>query len=289
MNFIKKITRTFKRHKAVIYMCQKNNVRNKMFHTATYVSIIAICVVMTGCLSSREFISTEEKFSKSQKATSFHIVEKGDTLFSIAWTYGWDYHELADTNSIAKPYTIYVGQKIDIVNPPLVKNSAVVSSVGKMAKWSPKMEKPAKNTAKPSRNAPIKPSLGTQKGWKWPAKGKVIGRFLANDSQNKGIDIAGKLGESVSAAAAGTVVYAGKGLRGYGNLVIIKHDAKFLSAYAHTSRILVREKEKIKAGQIIAEIGSTGTNRVKLHFEIRRNGRPVDPLQFLPKWHTGGG
>jgi lipoprotein NlpD len=85
------------------------------------------------------------------------------------------------------------------------------------------------------------------------------------------------------------VVYAGKGLRGYGNLVIIKHDAKFLSAYAHTSRILVREKEKIKAEQIIAEIGSTGTDRVKLHFEIRRNGRPVDPLQFLPKRRSGGG
>ncbi|MGK0249050.1 MAG: lipoprotein NlpD [Oleispira sp.] len=270
-------------------MCQKNNFRNKMSQTAIYVSMIAICVVMTGCLSSREFISTEEKFSRSQKATSFHIVENGDTLFSIAWTYGWDYHELALTNSITKPYTIYVGQKIDIVNPPLVKTSAIVSSAGKTSKWRAKKEKPAKSTAKVLHNKPIKPSLGTQKGWKWPAKGKVIGRFLANDSQNKGIDIAGKLGESVSAAAAGTVVYAGKGLRGYGNLVIIKHDAKFLSAYAHTSRILVREKEKITAGQIIAEIGSTGTNRVKLHFEIRRNGRPVDPLQFLPKWHTGGG
>lgn len=270
-------------------MCQKNNFRNQMFQTATYVSIIAICVVMTGCLSSREFISTEEKFSKSKKATGFHIVEKGDTLFSIAWTYGWDYRELANTNSIVKPYTIYAGQKIDIVSPPQVKKSAIISSAGKSSKWRPKKEKTANRTVTTRLNTPVKPSLGTQKGWRWPAKGKVIERFLANDSQNKGIDIAGKLGESVNAAAAGTVVYAGKGLRGYGNLVIIKHDAKFLSAYAHTSRILVREKEKIKAGQIIAEIGSTGTNRVKLHFEIRRNGRPVDPLQFLPKWHSGGG
>jgi lipoprotein NlpD len=289
MKFNKTITCISKRHKAVIYMCQKNNFRNQMFQTAIYVSIIALCVVMTGCLSSREFISTEEKFSKNQKVTSFHIVEKGDTLFSIAWTYGWDYHELAGTNSIAKPYTIYVGQKIDTVNRPLIKKSAIITSVRKTSKWSKKKEKPAKRTPQAGRDESIKPSLGTQKGWIWPAKGKVVGRFLANDSQNKGIDIAGKLGESVSAAAAGTVVYAGKGLRGYGNLVIIKHDAKFLSAYAHTSRILVREKEKIKAGQIIAEIGSTGTNRVKLHFEIRRNGRPVDPLQFLPKWHTGGG
>jgi lipoprotein NlpD len=270
-------------------MCQKNNFRNQMFQTATYVSIIAICVVMTGCLSSREFISTEEKFSESKKATGFHIVEKGDTLFSIAWTYGWDYHELANTNKIAKPYTIFAGQKIDIANPPLVKKSAIVTSVGKLSKPTRRQEKPAKHPIKTRPSTPNTVSLNTRKGWNWPAKGRVIGRFSAKNPQNKGLDIAGKLGESVNAAAAGKVVYAGKGLRGYGNLVIIKHDEKFLSAYAHTSRILVREKEKIKAGQIIAEIGSTGTNRVKLHFEIRRNGRPVDPLQFLPKRRSGGG
>jgi len=263
--------------------CQKNNCRNQMFQTATYVSIIVICVVMTGCISSREFISTEEKFSESKKATGFHIVEKGDTLFSIAWTYGWDYHKLASTNSITKPYVIYAGQKIDIANPPMVKKPSKVTSVGKSSKPTVKKEKPASKPVRTRHTATIKPSLDAKSGWKWPAKGKVIERFSSKNPQNKGIDISGKKGESVNAAAAGTVVYAGKGLRGYGNLVIIKHDAKFLSAYAHTSRILVREKEKIKAGQIIAEIGSTGTNRVKLHFEIRRNGRPVDPLQFLPK------
>ena len=270
-------------------MCQKTIFRNRMFQTASYVSIMAICVVMTGCLSSREFISTEEKFSERKKVTGFHIVEKGDTLFSIAWTYGWDYRELANTNSIRHPYTIYAGQKIDVSNRPLVKKSANTTSVGKTSKWKPKQEKVTKRTAPARLNTPKEPSIGTKKGWKWPAQGKLIEGFLANNSQNKGIDIAGNLGESVNAAAAGTVVYAGKGLRGYGNLVIIKHDSKFLSAYAHTSRILVREKEKIKAGQIIAEIGSTGTDRVKLHFEIRRNGRPVDPLQFLPKRYSGGG
>jgi lipoprotein NlpD len=238
---------------------------------------------MTGCISSREFISTEEKFSESKKATGFHIVEKGDTLFSIAWTYGWDYHELASTNSIAKPYTIYTGQKIDISNPPPYKKPAVVSSVGKTSKPAAKQEKPATKPVKSRHNATNNKSLDFKNGWNWPAKGRVIDGFSTKNPQNKGIDIAGKKGESVNAAAAGTVVYAGKGLRGYGNLVIIKHDSKFLSAYAHTSRILVREKERIKAGQVIAEIGSTGTDQVKLHFEIRRNGRPVDPLQFLPR------
>ncbi len=272
-----------------MYGCQKNNDRSRMFQPATYVSIIAICVVMTGCISSREFISTEEKFSESKKTTGFHIVEKGDTLFSIAWTYGWDYRELANTNSIAKPYTIYAGQKIDIANAPKYKKSANVNSVGKTSKVKAKRAKPATRRIKRSHSAPNKPSLSTKTDWLWPAKGEVIDGFSTNGRQNKGIDIVGEKGESVNAAAAGTVVYAGKGLRGYGNLVIIKHDATFLSAYAHASRILVREKEKIKAGQVIAEIGSTGTNKVKLHFEIRRNGRPVDPLQFLPKRHSEGG
>jgi lipoprotein NlpD len=110
----------------------------------------------------------------------------------------------------------------------------------------------------------------------------LIGHFSTKKPVNKGIDIAGALGESVLAAAAGTVVYAGQGLRGYGNLVIVKHNDTYLSAYAHTSRILVSEQEVVKAGQKIAEIGSTGTDKVKLHFEIRRNGKPVDPLRYLP-------
>lgn len=269
-----------------MYECQKYNYRNKMFQIATYVLIIALNVGMTGCISSREFISTEEKFSKSQKATGFHIVEKGDTLFSIAWTYGWDYHELANANSISKPYTIYAGQKIDITNAARQKKSYKVRSVGKSSKVIAKRKetstKPIKKNNKPI-SKPKTTYASSKADWKWPANGRIIKGFSTRKQQNKGIDIDGEKGESVSAAAAGQVVYAGKGLRGYGNLVIIKHDNTYLSAYAHTSRILVREKEKIKAGQIIAEIGSTGTDKVKLHFEIRKNGRPVDPLRYLPK------
>lgn len=110
-----------------------------------------------------------------------------------------------------------------------------------------------------------------------------MARFSTKEPVNKGIDISGVLGDSVKAAAAGTVVYAGQGLRGYGNLVIVKHDDAYLSAYAHTSRILVSEQQVVKAGQKIAEKGSTGTDEVKLHFEIRKNGKPVDPLKYLPK------
>jgi lipoprotein NlpD len=269
-----------------MYECQKYNNRNKMFQIAIYVSIIALTVGMTGCINSREFISTEEKFSKSQKVSGFHIVEKGDTLFSIAWAHGWDYQELASANSISRPYTIYTGQKIDISNSARYKKSPKVRSVGKSTKVTKKRKETATRPIQRNNKPVSKPKTAyrtNKSDWQWPANGSILEGFSTKNSQNKGIDIVGKKGESVSAAAAGQVVYAGKGLRGYGNLVIIKHDETYLSAYAHASRILVREKEKIKAGQVIAEIGSTGTDRVKLHFEIRKNGRPVDPLRYLPK------
>jgi lipoprotein NlpD len=127
------------------------------------------------------------------------------------------------------------------------------------------------------------PAGPAPKGWGWPSSGVLIGKFSSNGSLNKGIDIAGDLGQPVLAASDGTVVYAGSGLRGYGELVIIKHSDTYVSAYGHNRRLLVREGQQVKVGQTIAEMGSTGTDRVKLHFEIRRQGKPVDPLQFLPR------
>jgi lipoprotein NlpD len=122
--------------------------------------------------------------------------------------------------------------------------------------------------------------------WSWPIKGSLIGRFSSAKSINKGVDIAAKFGESVRAAADGEVVYAGSGLRGYGKLLIIKHPATYLSAYAHNSRLLVREGDRVHRGQIIAEAGDTESSVIKLHFEIRRNGVPVDPLVLLPPMHA---
>lgn len=119
--------------------------------------------------------------------------------------------------------------------------------------------------------------------WRWPARGPVIEGYSVSGTINKGIDLAGRKGEPVLAAADGKVVYSGTGLVGYGNLIILKHNGTYLSAYGHNSKLLVREGQWAKAGQKIAEIGSTGTNRDKLHFEIRRNGKPVNPLQYLPK------
>jgi len=246
------------------------------------VILVTLATLLSGCLSGREFISVEEKFSKPETAPGFHLVQPGETLFSIAWRYGMDYRQLASTNSISSPYTIYPGQKIDIKNINKNPPQTVVRSVEKPSKPSTKKAPSPVVISRNSHNTPEKSAIAVETDWKWPSNGRLIGYFSTKKPVSKGIDIAGSLGESVLAAAAGTVVYAGQGLRGYGNLVIIKHDDTYLSAYAHSSRILVREQEVVKAGQKIAEIGSTGTDKVKLHFEIRRNGKPVDPLRYLP-------
>lgn len=128
---------------------------------------------------------------------------------------------------------------------------------------------------------PVEKAAATETTWAWPSSGKVLAGF--SEGSNKGVDIAGKTGDPVLAAGDGKVVYAGTGLRGYGKLVIVKHDATFLSAYAHNSQILVKEGQSITRGQKIAEVGSSDSDQPKLHFEIRRQGKPVDPIQYLPK------
>ncbi|MFK4753501.1 peptidoglycan DD-metalloendopeptidase family protein [Oceanobacter antarcticus] len=264
----------------------------------TAVTLVAIVAITSGCTTGSGFVSVEQKFGNSErpvykkterveKSSGFHIVEKGDTLYSIAWRYGVDHHDLAKANGITSPYTIYPGQKIDV--------RATAAAVVTIKKPTPSrsVSKPAASVSIPptpvdvpvvtGQNPPEPVVESTPNDWVWPVPGKIMAQFSTKKPVNKGIDLAGAMGESVSAAAAGTVVYAGQGLRGYGNLVIIKHDETYLSAYAHTSRILVSEKEVVKAGQIIAETGSTGTDKVKLHFEVRKNGKPVDPLLYLPK------
>ncbi|HIE1611665.1 TPA: peptidoglycan DD-metalloendopeptidase family protein [Pseudomonas aeruginosa] len=228
-----------------------------------------------------------------------YIVRRGDTLYSIAFRFGWDWKALAARNGIAPPYTIQVGQAIQFggrasAQPSVAKNTPVVAAP---VATKPTPVPPAVSTSVPAKPAPAPASTTTPPssgatpvvagpavgGWAWPASGTLIGRFASNGSLNKGIDIAGQLGQPVLAASGGTVVYAGSGLRGYGELVIIKHNETYVSAYGHNRRLLVREGQQVKVGQSIAEMGSTGTDRVKLHFEIRRQGKPVDPLQYLPR------
>jgi lipoprotein NlpD len=240
--------------------------------------------------------------------TGQYVVKRGDTLFSIAFRYGWDWKALAARNSIPEPYTIHVGQAIrfdgrssssaptSVAATPLVVpqtatgNSSSPSGSIKTTVITRPVDATSGNAAAPATapvttpvNTPVVAGARSASGWAWPTNGVLIGKFSSNGSLNKGIDIAGDLGQPVLAASDGSVVYAGSGLRGYGELVIIKHSDTYVSAYGHNRRLLVREGQQVKAGQTIAEMGSTGTDRVKLHFEIRRQGKPVDPLEFLPR------
>jgi lipoprotein NlpD len=206
-----------------------------------------------------------------------------------------DYRELADFNGINPPYVIHSGQKIKI---DLRELTAKKNSHNSSTTSSSKLQvKTSKNVAKPKAIGKIRSENKTQitdltpnnslvqgtPKWQWPASGKLIAQFQGETGLNKGIDIGANLGESVLAAASGQVVYAGTGLRGYGKLLIIKHNDIFLSAYAHNNELLVKEGDLVKVGQRIADMGSSGTDRVKLHFEIRSEGKPVDPLKYLPK------
>jgi len=209
-----------------------------------------------------------------------HTVLAGETLYAIAWQYGQDYRDLAQHNHVATPYRIYPGQKIVLKGQftvakrkPLVAHSHIVAA--KM-----QADKPKVNEAQVKL---VEVAAGTA-NWHWPVKGKIIKTFSKHDHTfSKGVDIAGTLGTPICAAKEGKVVYSGEGLRGYGQLIIIKHNDTFLSAYAHNQRLLVKEGDIIKQDQPIAYMGQTDADRVKLHFEIRKNGHPVDPLQFLAK------
>ncbi len=259
---------------------------------------LAMGTLLVGCSStgsnSARVVDRNSSAPKRPTVTSGqYVVKPGDTLFSIAFRYGWDYKELAARNGIAPPYTIRPGQAIrfssgsgsstTVVSGPSSSSRTTVTRRPVTAPAS--SSKPA--TPAGTTSAPVVATVPAAEravgGGTWPANGVLIGKFASNGSLNKGIDIAGDLGQPVFAASDGAVVYAGSGLRGYGELIIIKHSDTYVSAYGHNRRLLVREGQQVKAGQSIAEMGSTGTDRVKLHFEIRRQGKPVDPLQFLPR------
>lgn len=266
---------------------------------------IALSVLLVGCSSSPSGgvrVVDRNGNAVAQRptvTTGQYVVKRGDTLFSIAFRYGWDWKALAARNQIPEPFTIKPGQTIRFdgrssstqsvasapaSGRPVTSTSTTTSNSGSVK--TTVMSKPVAVVSvviPPSATTATGPAGKSPSGWTWPSSGILIGKFSSNGSLNKGIDIAGDLGQPVLAASDGSVVYAGSGLRGYGELIIIKHSDTYVSAYGHNRRLLVREGQQVKAGQTIAEMGSTGTDRVKLHFEIRRQGKPVDPLEFLPR------
>jgi lipoprotein NlpD len=238
----------------------------------------------------------------------YYTVRPGDTLIRIGLDNGQNWRDIARWNGLDNPNLIEVGQVLRVVPPAPVAatqpvatgertESRALSSTGEapaapgaaggMPAAEPVPSATATATPANSATAPAGAGPGTSAregdenvGWSWPAAGPVIGAF--DEARSKGLAIGGKAGDAVLAAADGRVVYAGSGLRGYGNLVIVKHNNTYLSAYAHNQALLVKDDQVVRRGQKIAEMGSTEAERVQLHFEIRRQGKPVDPARLLP-------
>ena len=222
-----------------------------------------------------------------QPESEYREVQAGDTLYSIAWDSGRDYKEVAAWNNIRPPYTIVPGQKLRLYPPDA---EAARQGRHKTQPASPppgpsvgSKDASVRKVTPVEKSAPVSAGAAPKYGtWAWPAEGSLLDQYAAN-GPNKGIDIGGKKGQPILAAETGQVVYQGSGLRGYGQLIIIKHNADFLSAYAHCDKIYVTEGSVIKRGQKIAAMGNSGVDKIKLHFEIRYRGAPVDPLNYLPK------
>ena len=237
-----------------------------------------------------------------------YTVQPGDMLTKIGMDTGQSWRDLARWNNLTDPNHLEVGQVLRVVAPPgdvppgttVTTTTTTTTAAGGGATFKPLPPIPAKSDAKPASGAAAAASTGSavpltgaatppqpaatreddDLNWAWPAAGPVVAPF--DDAKTKGLAIGGKAGDPVYAAADGRVVYAGSGLRGYGNLVIVKHNANYLTAYAHNQALLVKEDQIVKRGQKIAEMGSTDADRVQLHFEIRKQGKPVDPARLLP-------
>lgn len=304
-------------------------------------SWLLMAIIMTGCASitgntpvvipgkkAEGALAAESATAKKSRRNKewrpdVYVVQKGDTLYSIAFNYGFDYRELAELNGIKNLGVISIGQTIRLFpgkpitpitteskpaeplpkeQPKLVKyaySEAAMALIDKVQQQSSFSETPAPVIAPPSSSSSVRVAKDADKSepdevtendgdekelsldWGIPTQGKLIAQF-SESANRKGIDISGKLGQPVFASAAGKIVYSGSGLRGYGKLIIIKHNATYLSAYAHNDKILVKEGQSVKRGQKIAAMGSTDADKVKLHFEIRRLGKPIDPAKFLP-------
>ena len=238
-----------------------------------------------------------------------YYVRKGDTLYAIAFSYGVDPMNVARLNGISSPYTIYPGQKLKLSTPTTGTRNRDASSgvqitaiktpgqvttktVESPTPSSPAKPEPAKSTPVTSpadttkKAASVPPPVSNKadpKSWKWPTGGRVVRGFVAGNPARNGLDIAGKEGQPINASSGGQVVYSGNGLIGYGELIIIKHNEKMLSAYAHNRVRLVKEGDQVWAGQKIAEMGRNSSDEQLLHFEIRALGKPVNPLTYLPK------
>ncbi|GAA4822679.1 lipoprotein NlpD/LppB [Marinicella pacifica] len=278
---------------------------------------IPVLLLLTACASRPpakvDEISTrpsQPKSSQARKSTiipDYYRVKKGDSLYSIGFRYNIDYRQLAAINNIEAPYVIHPNQRLRLVaskqNTELSSNKVKTRPIVQQPVLTAKKETatpikttPPKQTEKKSTQSQPSVTISQQPpktqpvvnlpkngdlNWLWPTAGKIRTTFSGSNPARKGISIRGNEGQSVKATESGVVVYSGDGLLGYGELIIIKHNDTFLSAYGHNKKRLVTEGQQVKRGDVIAQLGSSGTNVNNLHFEIRKNGQPVNPLDYV--------
>ncbi|WP_293747509.1 peptidoglycan DD-metalloendopeptidase family protein [uncultured Paraglaciecola sp.] len=269
-------------------------------HKLTYVLVLLCCVLNISCANRSRPAPVSElyqgktfrDFEQQAYSAKTYQVKAGDTLYSIAWYSGNDYRDLARINKISPPYQIQPGQLLTLVALPksiLRKSNKTTGQTSKVIVNQP-VDPSKKQAYGESEQNVNKGSIGPATGqfpdrvksWHWPTHETVSRGFSAKEQGNKGLDFSGKLGLPILAAADGKIVYTGNALRGFGKLVIIKHSDAFLTAYAHNDSMLVKEQQWVSAGQKIATMGRSGTDKVKLHFEVRYKGKSIDPLRYLP-------
>lgn len=261
---------------------------------------VLVCVTLSGCAGTGAVAplgrapprGSSPGPAPAPARTDVHTVRSGETLYAIAWRYGLDYRDLAQWNAVAEPFTIFPGQRLRVTRPVVMPVKVAPAPQPPRQRAQASAPPPAPASPQPSTPVPrlsTPATLGdaaaiddhTIDAWSWPTRGPILGSF--GKGAGKGIDIGGSRGSAITAAAPGYVVYSGSGLRGYGKLIIVKHNKRYLSAYAHNDHLHAKEGDTVKSGQRIADMGSTDSKVVKLHFEIRRDGQPVDPARYLPR------
>jgi lipoprotein NlpD len=299
----------------MLYIKHKKKLKNNKKALITTLMLFGYILLLnniTGCSTNKNtapVVNITQGNSANERVKhpinhSKYKVKRGETLYTIAWRANSDVRTIANINNIRPPYRIYPNQVLyltpkksdDNSSKGYTKNSNVSSNKkGEISQNNDSKKIVASNKkqaygenvdnkTKKKQNTGSKAVFSQKiRRWQWPTKGKVISKFSSTAQGNKGIDIAGRRSQNIKAAAKGKVVYVGEALRGYGKLVIVKHNEDYLSAYAHNDKILVKEKQQVNVGDVIAKMGDSGTNKVMLHFEVRFRGKSVNPLKYLPK------
>ena len=243
----------------------------------------SLLILLTGLLlgGCSGWAPVDDRSEGDQDIPAYHLVQRGENLFRIAWRYGLDFRDVARWNRLASPDRILAGQRLRL-SPPGSTGTALAAK-SRPASKTPVAAAPPPTPTRPTPPPQQTPVVASSKGaWEWPAQGSLLKSYNPSVPGGKGIQIGGRPGQGIKAASSGRIVYKGSGLRGYGRLIIVKHSDSLLSAYGYLGRIFVEEGDKVSKGQVIAEMDNGSGSQPSLHFEIRKDGRPVNPLQFLP-------